>query len=101
MIGVWRTRGCGGDDVDGRRHKDSTDSGFVVKVNGEVLDTTTGRQRFGLTVAHELGHYLGLSHHRTDDTNFMWPFVLGTNTNVEYAQFWDMADHGFVRDFTP
>ncbi|HKY16600.1 MAG TPA: HEAT repeat domain-containing protein [Microthrixaceae bacterium] len=85
--------------VNGPTDKNSDDSGFVIRVNGADFSTDNGRRYFGLTVAHELGHYLGLEHITDDATNFMGPFNNLSNTAVRFDQFLDMSDHPFVRRF--
>jgi len=87
--------------VEGPTEKDSINSGFVIRMDGADFTTDAGRRYFGLTVAHELGHYLGLEHITDDATNFMAPSNSLTNTAVRFSQFLDMADHPFVHQFTP
>lgn len=86
--------------VDGPTNKDGDRSGFVIKIAGNNLTSTSGRAMLGLTVAHELGHFLGLEHD-TGSTNFMNAFNSTTNTVVTHAQYRNMADHGFVERFVP
>jgi hypothetical protein len=86
--------------VDGPTDKDGDNSGFIIKINGTDLTSATGRQSLGLTIAHELGHFLGLEH-VTDNTNFMNAFNMLTNTGVTHGQYTNMADHGFVERHVP
>ena len=86
--------------VDGPTDKGGDNSGFIIRINGTDLTSVTGRQSLGLTIAHELGHFLGLEH-VTDNTNFMNAFNMLTNTGVTHGQYTDMADHGFVERHVP
>jgi hypothetical protein len=50
----------------------------------------------GNIIAHELGHYLGLKHNKTDKTNLMYEFAVGRGTNLDDGQRKKIAKHGFV-----
>jgi hypothetical protein len=89
--------------VDGPTGKSGDDSGFIIKINGRNMTTATGRQMLGQTIAHELGHFLGLEHVDPDplNVNLMNRFNSLTATVVTHTQYKEMADHGFVKRFTP
>jgi hypothetical protein len=97
---VLRGNVLGFSQVNGPTDRGGDNSGFVIKIAGKNLTSTNGRQKMGLTVAHELGHFLGLEH-STDNTNFMFRMNNVTNTGLTHAQYRDMADHGFVARFVP
>jgi hypothetical protein len=85
--------------VDGPTDKDDDDSGVIIKMSSADLSTTFGRNLMGLIIAHEVGHFLGLSH-ASDSSNFMAASTDGTNTGLTHNQYRDMADHDFVKRFT-
>lgn len=86
--------------VDGPTGKRGSRSGFVIRCNGRDLETTNGRIRMGRTIAHELGHFLGLNHH-DDDTNFMFRSNGVNRTDILHGQYLEMTEHGFVERFVP
>jgi len=86
--------------VDGPTSKGGRRSGLVIQLAGINLSTTAGRNLMGIVVAHEVGHFLGLSHSPTND-NFMEASVSTANTDITHGQYRDMTDHGFVKRFVP
>ncbi|MFK8165764.1 MAG: HEAT repeat domain-containing protein [Lewinella sp.] len=86
--------------VNGPTSKGGDNSGFLLKRDGRDIDTDDGRTRMGRTIAHELGHFLGLRHH-DDNTNFMFRTNGLTRTAITHQQFRKMAEHGFVERFIP
>ncbi|HUF37574.1 MAG TPA: HEAT repeat domain-containing protein [Anaerolineales bacterium] len=86
--------------VNGPTAKGGSNSGYVIRRNGRDIDSDDGRTRVGRTIAHELGHFLGLSHH-SDDDNFMFKTNGLTRTAITHGQYRDMADHGFPTTFVP
>ena len=84
--------------VEGPTDKSGDNSGLVIRLNGRDLSSATGRQSVGRTIAHELGHFLGLRHN-DDTSNFMYRQNNGTNTAITHDQYRDIADHGFVDRF--
>jgi hypothetical protein len=84
--------------VDGPTDKDGDDSGVIIKMSSADLSTTSGRNLMGIIIAHEVGHFLGLSH-VSDSSNFMAASTGGSNTGITHNQYRDMADHDFVTRF--
>ncbi len=84
--------------VDGPMNKGGDESGYIIRRVGRDFSSASGRQAVGRTVAHELGHFLGLRH-VDDANNFMFGTNTTTNTAITHEQYRDMADHGFVTRF--
>jgi hypothetical protein len=76
--------------VDGscNKHRKSPMTGSVVAI--EDSPNTTG-----FVLAHEVGHYLGLSHSDNDSTNLMFP-VVPNGGNLTSNQGNKMREHCFV-----
>ncbi len=79
--------------IEGPCDKDDKDelSGSVTSLNA------TGAFRSGVLMAHEVGHYLGLSH-TSATNNLMRPSISSSNTNVTSGQGSDLRDHCWVSD---
>lgn len=88
-------------DVPGPTSHSGRKSGVVVDKTGYVDATGTKRlsvDYLGMLIAHELGHYLGLSH-VSDSSNLMLANSGTYDTNLTYDQYRDMLDHGWVYVF--
>lgn len=81
--------------------KGADNSGLVIDVKDlDPVNSTNGAAILALVVAHEAGHYLGLSH-STSANNFMQAVGSIANTQIEYAQWIAMRSHGFVKPQNP
>ncbi len=78
--------------IDGDTDKDAKNmTGSVVSLNGNFDNS-------GNTMAHEIGHYLGLRH-VSSSTNFVGGNgSSNSNTGITSSQGSTMKQHGFVRD---
>jgi len=87
--------------VDGPTGKGGSSSGAVIDVKDlNILSSETQERLMGLVVAHEVGHFLGLEH-STAANNFMRATGSVSNTRIDYDQWKEMRDHGFVRRLEP
>ena len=80
----------GSSAVDGPCDKDATG------MDGSVVAIEGGTSTTGLTLAHEVGHYLGLDH-VGDEANLMFP-TDPNGGNLNSGQGSDMRDHCFAND---
>jgi hypothetical protein len=65
-------------------------------MNGSVVELQSGQQLLGVIMAHELGHYLGLSH-TSATNNVMNPTVSNSTTLLSGTQGTTMKSHCFIR----
>jgi len=85
----------------GPASKSGDKSGVVIDVDDlDPVNSNWGRNVLSVVVAHELAHYLGLSHH-SSSSNFMASSTGGTNTNITWSQHNTMEDHGWVQRRNP
>ena len=75
--------------VDGPCNKDRK------SINGSVVAIEGSPNTTGFVLAHEVGHYLGLSHRDNDSTNLMFP-VVPNGGNLTSNQGNKMREHCFV-----
>lgn len=79
--------------IEGPCDKDDKD-----ELSGSVTSlTSTGVFSSGVLMAHEVGHYLGLSHTNAAN-NLMRPSISSNNTSVTSGQGDDLRDHCWVSD---
>jgi hypothetical protein len=115
--GLFQTQPIGRSAVDGPCDKDLD----AWDMTGVVVSFSPVAANTGLTLAHEIGHYLGLDHIRdlevetldadgdgivepqehalfpTEQLNLMYPINLGTNLQLSPAQADTMKAHCFVK----
>jgi hypothetical protein len=65
-------------------------------MNGSVIELQSAQQITGVIMAHELGHYLGLSH-TSATNNVMNPVVSNSTTLLSTSQGNTMKGHCFIR----
>ncbi len=83
--------------VGGPTSKSGGDSGIVIDIDDlSFLTSSWGEEVLGVVIAHEVGHFLGLSHD-TAAGNFMNATVGTTSTAIRHDQWRTMRRHGFVR----
>jgi hypothetical protein len=85
-------------DIPGPTGHSGRKSGVVVDKTGYVDATGVRRLRvdyLGMLIAHELGHYLGLSHLSVSG-NLMHPSSGTYDTDLTYDQYRDTLDHGWM-----
>jgi hypothetical protein len=84
--------------VDGPTGKGGSNSGIVIDVKDlNILTSSWGEETLGVVIAHEVGHYLGISGHTTLANNFMNASIGANSTNITYDQWKDMRGHDFVK----
>jgi hypothetical protein len=87
--------------VGGPTGKGGDDSGIVIDVKDlSILSSSWGEQILGIVIAHEVGHFLDLSH-STATNNFMKASIGTSDTSITYGQWQKMRDHGFVQRRNP
>lgn len=92
----------GRSNIDGPCDKNDDSTGQT----GSITAMVDSRQESGHTTAHELGHYLGLSHRNSDATNLMAQTSsvnslggsINTATIVDGGQRADITDHCSVQE---
>ena len=65
-------------------------------MNGSVIELQSSQAVTGVIMAHELGHYLGLSH-TSAANNVMNPTVSASTTLLSGSQGNTMKGHCFIR----
>jgi hypothetical protein len=65
-------------------------------MNGNVIELQSSQAILGIIMAHELGHYLGLSH-TNEANNLMRPTASTSNTVITNSQGNTMKGHCFIR----
>jgi hypothetical protein len=85
-------------DIPGPAGHSGRESGVVVDKTGYVDATGVKRlsvDYLGMLIAHELGHYLGLSHLSVSG-NLMHPSSGTYDTDLTYDQYREVLDHGWM-----
>lgn len=102
IVLAWTGNTLGLSNVDGPCNKDKDLSGM----SASVTAMTSSNQESGHTTAHELGHYLGLSHRNKDATNLMAQTsavnnlggTIATAINLDSGQVKTVRKHCFIQD---
>jgi len=97
----WTGNTLGRSNIEGPCDKNDDSDGQT----GSITAMTSSRQETGHTTAHELGHYLGLTHRNQDATNVMAQTsavgnlngTIDTATIIDSGQASEISDHCSVK----